>query len=79
MNRAVQPLRHTPWTAPVAPRAGAVSMSATAFYAVHRPRPPSRLLIMSDDGMLTAKSKSAVTFHIDGVPYFRLRGFYILP
>jgi hypothetical protein len=45
-----------------------------ARVAVHRPRRPSRLSIMSDDGMLTAKSESAVTFHIDGVPYFAFAG-----
>ncbi len=33
-----------------------------------------RLMIVGNDGMLTAKSQSAMTFHIDGIPDFAFPG-----
>ena len=31
-------------------------------------------MIVGNDGMLTAESESAVTFHIDGISYFAFLG-----
>jgi hypothetical protein len=33
------------------------------------------LMIVSDDGMLTAKPESAMPLHIDGIPYFAFSGY----
>jgi hypothetical protein len=31
-------------------------------------------MIVGDDGMLTAESESAMTFHVDGIPCFAFPG-----
>jgi hypothetical protein len=31
-------------------------------------------MIVGDDGMLTAESEGAMTFHIDGIPHFAFSG-----